>query len=445
MLNISQKAKNALLAPSRYIKFKIEVYFDGEDNPPTDITHDVISFDTVEEVSPSTTLPFGGVSYNELSVVFDNMQQLYTISNTSSMYNGKLIANKKVRLTYQVEVEEDVFEEITGGVFYTDAWSSDNEALTATLTCYDKLALYGNKPVSRFKVRRNISFKAAYNILLQSVGLTSNDYKISNNLSGTIDYFWATGDSLNQCLDSLSVLTLSNVFVDRKGIISIVPVVSNDTSSLTLSDDNLILTSRSTPSYSNVYSGARVKYNLQSSDEQKQLISTSMTVEPGINTFDNLIFSSSPVIYITNISMLSEVGVTVDTYKYDDKCMSITISNSTDKPQNVKLDIKGIVISELQTTLYVENNSDTNNIIDIELPMICTNAYATNYAKYVLDMFSNYVSTVELTIRGYPPMELADKVNIISPTASVDDYMSITKISSSMVDGLSSTIMARRL
>lgn len=446
MLNISQKAKNALLAPSRYIKFKIEVYFDGEDNPPTDITHDVISFDTVEEVSPSTTLPFGGVSYNELSVVLDNMQQLYTISNTSSMYNGKLIANKKVKLTYLVETDEDVFEEITGGVFYTDAWSSDNEALTAALTCYDKLALYGNTPVSRFRVAKNISFKNAYIKLFVGAGLSSDDYIIDDTLNGTLEYFWCTGDSLNMCLDDLSMVTISNVYVDKNNKIRVAPASTNSSADLTISDSNIIYTSKSDPSYSNVYSGINLKYNILSASSSTQIYNAdAITLTPGENKINDITFNSSPVISISSIVLKATNGAYIKSYDYNDKYASIVIVNSSDTTIVGNLTINGLIGSEVSVSTFVatDNSIVANNIADVSLPIVCSSTYASVYAKSILNMYSDYASIVTIDSRGFPALELFDVVNIESATASINGSYNIVKMAYSFLDGLSCAITAR--
>lgn len=444
MLNISQKAKNTLLAPSRYIKFKLEVYFDGEDNPPTDITHDVISFDTVEEVSPSTTLPFGGVSYNELSVVLDNMSKIYTISNEASVYNGKLIANKKVRLTYQVEVEEDVFEDIPGGVFYTDAWSSDNEALTATLTCYDKMALYGDLPVKRFRVLRGITFKEAFSKLFHNAGINSNDYIIDGNLTGTLDYFWCTGDTLNKCLDDLSVMAIANVFVTKSNKIYVVSSSSYNNSDILFSDANLILTSKTSPSYDNVYSGVLLNYNYVNQLSSSTICTIEGVVLPtGSTVLKDIPFSTDTVVQIDSIVLNADSSVYIEMYEYTDKYISITLINNNAASANVDITINGSVLSYSVASLYNSNNSITNNILNVSLPFACSKSYATSYASSVLAMYSNLVSTVNIDMRGYPPIELFDVVDLDSPTSSVSEKFYVKKISNSFDTGLTSTIELR--
>lgn len=446
MLNISQKAKNALLAPSRYIKFKIEVYFDGEDNAPTDITEDVISFDTVEEVSPSSSLPFGGVSYNELSVVLDNMSKLYTISNTSSMYNGKLIANKKVKLTYLVETDEDVFEEITGGVFYTDAWSSDNEALTATLTCYDKLALYGNKPVNRFKVLRNISCKKAFEALFINAGVPSTDYNISTSLNGTLSYFWCTGSTLNECLDDLTLLAMANVYVDKSNKIIVEPMYSHNSSDTIVSDSTLILSSKCNPSYDNVYSGINISYNVEDLQQDVMLCElTDITLEIGTNVISNILFSSSPVLHVSSIYLTSSNGVYVSNYTSTDNSLSIEIVNNNDEPVTATILVNGTVLSCIQSNSYISKQSETNNVLSVSLPLVCTGSYAKSYADTILDVFSKYVSTVTMEIRSFPSIELSDILQVDSSTSSINSNMYVTKLNTSFNDGIYSEITMRVL
>lgn len=447
MINISQKAQNALLSTARYIKFKLEVYFDGNDSAPTDITSDVISFDTTEECSSSTSLPFGGVSYNELSVVLDNMHQNYTISNTNSVYNGKLIANKLVKVTYQVEVEEDIFEDIPGGMFYTDAWSSDNNALTATLVCYDIMSLYGALPVNRFKVKRNVKVKQAYDILFSNVGIPKDKYKILDNVTGTLDYFWCTGDTLNVCLDDLSTQSFTNVYVNRFGVIVVASAINPSESAISISDNNVIMTSKTDPSYKNIYSDVLVKYSAVNTTESSIITIDNITIEPGENIISNQLFSSSPVLSVSSIVLRADGKAYIKSYNYDDKSISINVVSNTSEPIKASIEVTGNVLTGIDTCLSVSNNivksSVSGNIIEVQLPIVCNGKYAEYYGKKILDMHSRYVSGISLDIVGLPHVEISDVVSISSDTSSVNDNFIVKKITNSFLEGLTGVLEAR--
>lgn len=443
MINISAEAQKALVAPVRFIKPLVHIYFDGVTNTPTDVTPDVMNFDTLEELSASAQLPFGEVSYNDLTIELDNMSGKYSITNKDSIYAGKLVANLKVTITYQVLLEDESFESIPGGVFYTDDWSINSEGKTAILTCYDKLFLYGYKPLDRFRVQRSISFKDAYTLLFKSVGLTSKDYKISTQLLGTLDYFWCTDSSFLPSLNSLAILTASNIYVDRHDVIQVVPINITQPTKLTIRDDNLIMSTKSAPSYNNVYSGIRLHYNTMAANNSKELFSTEeLQLQPGENVLTDIPFSATPVIHLTNISLKAPAGCTVKSYDFTDRTLCVKIDNPGDACI-ASLQVKGSIVNSIQDVIFEERSANINNIMEVTLPLVCTKRFATKYAQDTLALFSSYISSIELDMRGHPALELYDQVQVVSPSSSVDATFRVMKISNKMSEGLTGNISVR--
>lgn len=441
MIEISDKIKNALNAPMRYIKYKVEVYFD--DTVPTDVTEDVMSIDTLDETS-SSILPFGEVSYNELTIELDNLQNRYTITNNTSPYAGKLIAGKKVILTYLVETSDGVFESIPGGIYYTDDWITSTDSNSASLVCYDKMSQVGYKPINRFKVQTDINVVDAYIMLFEACGIQSTEYTISSALTGTLPYFWCSADDLRTCLSDLSTLTRTVVYTDRKGIINVMPLVSPFNTDLVLTDNTLILSAKGEPSYSNVYSGVRIKYDIVIGDKLTTLYTNDeLVLEPGLNTISNELFETTPVVSITGIKIGSGVQCTVVDYSCTDGTFDIILDNKSANQVKVSLTIEGTVVQFVSNTYFIEQSSDVNNILEITLPLVSNQDYVHDYAMSILSLYTRYTSSIELSLRGYPAVDIHDRLLLNSPSVSVNDTVQVVRVSNKFNSGMDTTIVVR--
>lgn len=441
MIQINDKIKEALNAPMRYIKYKVEVYFD--DATPTDITEDVMSIDTLDETS-SSTLPFGEVTYNELSIELDNLQNKYTITNNASPYAGKLISGKKVVLTYLVETSDDVFESVPGGVYYTDDWVTSTDSNSASLVCYDKMSLVGYKPINRFRVQTDISIIEAFTMLFEAGGLSPHEYVISPNISGTLPYFWCSASDLRTCLGDLSTLTRTVVYVDRSNIINVMPLVSPFVTDIALTDSTLILSAKSEPSYSNVYSGVRIKYDVAIGSKLVNLYSNDeLILKPGINIISNELFETSPVLSITGIRILSSVQCSVIDYDCTDGTFNMTIDNKSSVDVKVSLVIDGTVVQTVTNTYFLQQPSDVNNILEVTLPLASSQEYVQEYAKHILSLFTRYTSSVEVNLRGYPGVDIHDRLLLNSASTSINDTMQVVRVSNKFNSGMDTTIVVR--
>jgi hypothetical protein len=97
MITESAAYAAAINAPYRVIVPLVDVYFEGDDQPP--VTFDktgLCEVHLLDEVSADTSNPLGLVSANELTVGFNNLNRPFTPQNTASPYYGKLTPNIKV-------------------------------------------------------------------------------------------------------------------------------------------------------------------------------------------------------------------------------------------------------------------------------------------------------------------------------------------------------------
>lgn len=444
MINISSKVHDALYAPMRFITQRVLVYFDGYDKAPTDITEDVMSIDVLEELTSSSNLPFGEVSYNEASIELDNISSKYSITNIDSIYSGKLVANIRVKIEYNVQISTGEFVTVPGGIYYTDTWNMNSGQSTVTLTCYDKLFTVGYKPISRFNVQRNISFVDAYKMLMTAVGVKESEYIIDSDIEGTLDYFWCTDDSLVACLNSLALSTCCNVYVDKNDKIRIDSIRYGTVAPISITDSNLIISSKSSPSYANICSGVRVKYQVVTGTSTAELYKNDeLELYPGINKLP-VVFGSNPVVALSGMILITNGNCYVSDYTHNDREAILYINNDTDSTITASLTVVGKILDTVESSYFIEQNTSITNIMELTIPLVCSYAYVENVASYILNTFSSITGVIDIEMRGHPAIELGDIVYVESPSSGIVGNFQVLNNKTTMSEGLQSSLQVRQ-
>lgn len=438
MINISTKALEALLSDTRYIKYKVIAHFDKE----TDITEDVISVDTLDEASSSNAdNPFGVVSYNEATINLDNIEGKYFIGNASSPYANYLVSGIRIDLYYYIEVGEDVFEEIPGGTYYTNEWSCNTSSLTTLLTCYDRLSIDGLKPVMYSKVHTKMRIKNAFRYLFEACDIASDDYVIDESLNDTLSMFWIDGTTLSEGLTNLAVSTGVNVFVNKDNKIVVKSILNNVKNDLTISDDDIIISSSGAPSYNNIYDKVTMHYLAYMADNNEDVYSVdNITLNPGVNKLTSLKFNKCPVSNISSIIIEGAKNITVQNFNSSDKELELVLNNGNNKAVECSIKVAGAVITTSEQSIVITNTPSPVNALELTLNNIHSKEYVSSYGNKVLNTYKGTVANLDIPIRGLPILEVGDRLKIVSPTSRVDNDFIINSISHTYENGLKGTL-----
>lgn len=444
MISVPEAVKQALSSSSRFIKYKVEIYFDGLNSTPTDITEDVMSLDTLDE-TVSGTLPFGEVTYNELTIELDNISNKYTITNADSPYANKLLSGIPVKVTYLVETTPDVFVPVVGGVYYTDDWGINSGPSTATLTCYDYLSQVGYLPVTKFKVQTNITVYEAFTLVLAAANVPPGKCLISTKLAATkLPYYWCSANDLRTCLSDLALMTQCVVFVDKYDTIHIEPLVSDATTDIILSDGTVVMTTKNEPSYSNVYSGVNIKYPAIIGTQVEQVYrSEEIVLQPGINQLSDIILQTTPIILITGITVNAKERCNVVDYYYTDSTCSLTINNTSSTAQIVTITIEGQVLKTVENTFFTKQDAGSNNILDLTLPIPCTIEYVQAYADSILSLFVSYIANIDVELIGYPIIDIHDRIYLDSDVSNLHATMQVVRVTHIFNNGMVTNAVIR--
>lgn len=438
MINVSTKAMNALLSDVRYIKHKVLIKFDSG---YVDITDDVISVDTLEESSNAMSeVPFGAVSYNELTINLDNMDKKYTISNEDSPYYKMLKSGLEVIIKYYVEIDEDVFEEIPGGTFYTtDDWKSNTNSTTASIVCFDKLFTIGLKEPNRIRAQKNVPVRNAIKLVLEGAGLKPEEYIINSNLVGTITLFWIDELTVLDALRNIAISACCNIYVNKNNIIVATPIINKDQPVISLKDTDVLIDINSEPSYKNKYDSVTIDYNeYEKITSEVVLDIEDIDVPSGVTWINNLQFNKCPIINLNSIIIISNKNAYVADYKFNSSSISIKVDNPGTK---CKASIKatGQCVNSKQVAQKV-GAQESSNTLKLTLPYSYSDNSIVAYGNKIVDMYSSYVTNIMANIRGVPILEIGDKIEIDSSVAATKQQFIIQRLDTTFESGYSSSL-----
>ena len=445
MVVISDGAKSALKAMSRYLKYKVIA---RNKNIEFDITDYVIDISTLDELTQLDNAPFGGVTYNELTITLDNMSGVFNEYVTKDKITRDLNVpniftnDTKWYIIYSVEVSNGLFEDIQSGVFYFDTLTIDTGNHTATCTCYDKLFKAGSLPINKFGVVKDIKLRDAYETVLTNAGYSAADYDLSECPDLLLPIFWGVGTTLSEILTNLSISSITNVFVDKTDRIKVTSAMSEGTPADILTDSTNIITVKGSQPYLNTYSDVVVTYNRLVNSTVSEIVTfVDLEVEPGTTVIDNIVVQAVPVEDIICVSTRLTKDVTVSIADVTDSTLTLNINNASDEPQVITVRVYGNIIQTVSSTHSVTNTAATNNnVLQLSLPIATTDAYAKAVAASILQYYNNMLPVIEIDTRANPAWELNDIISVQSDTSNINTKMRIISIDATYSAGYSGTI-----
>lgn len=441
MINIPDAVKTALTATSRSIKVKVRLEIDGVMTEVVEaMTADI---DCTTSGTSTDELPFGIVTCNEIKILFDNLSHKFTLDNTASPFYGKLQSGTKVLVNFLILQADTTWYVLPDMVWYADSWKFNNDSSTATLSCLDELANYKDKEIPAFPIQKNIMVKDAFKLLFTQLGVPVNIYNIDSDLTDVIQYFWKQGNTFQAQLESLAQATLTNVFTTTDGIIHVRSAIKKQDSVYTLTDQNFIMSTEVQPSYYNTYSACEITYKaLKSVDQAVVYSAQSIIVQPGVTHLSNVAFSQKPILNLIATTINGGADVSILDLTFTSETFNITISNGSATSQTIDLQVIGTILNS--TDLTVKANSTVavpvENKLSLKVDYIISLELVSVYAKKIINNFNGTYTTMKVNVRGFPILELFDKIRISSASGKIDKEFRIIAIEQSYDTGLDGTL-----
>jgi hypothetical protein len=442
MIPVSDAYKAAIVAPYRVIVPKVDVYFNGDNEP-------AVAFDRtgltqvhlLDEVSADTSNPLGLVSANELTVGFNNSGRLFTPQNAASPYYGKLTPNTLVKAYLSVQLADSSFVDIPLGVFRTTDWSSPSSNLEATVTCEDLLYYIGQENVPMLHAVQGTTIGGLFELLFQALGLTSDQYNIDPSLTQPVAIGWIPDDSYSTTANTTSTSDTSNtatgatittpvrdalqalaiagcawVTCDRYGVIQVKSIFTPGAPVTVWAQNNMINQADNPQKFLDIYSQVVVNYNIPYIQDSGTVLELQgQVIPPGQTALANLCFTAGPVINLDSVYLSGAVNSRITAISWGAWTMTLTIENSG-AAETVTVEAIGKAVGLITSTATATDATAVASIgvktLTVSCPLIQDQATAQEYAQTLLNFCKDPTVKFTITVRGDPAVEVRDIVQL---------------------------------
>jgi hypothetical protein len=183
---------------------------------------DLISIDLLDELSYKDEIEaLGGISANELTVLFSNELKQFYFNNDASIVSKQLKKNRKVVAYLGTEIIPGTIEWYVLGTFWSQSWDVPMQALYAKVLAFDTIGL-----LNRFNFRnRQVYINYSVGLLIETVLKDARDnyfkdlaWDIEPSLySMIVPYAWFLDGSHMQALERIAQSCRINIFCARNG------------------------------------------------------------------------------------------------------------------------------------------------------------------------------------------------------------------------------------
>ena len=409
---------NAIKANQREFKYSVNIYFDGNTNPPINFTEDIVtSIDLLEETFAESQTPLGAVSSNELTIYLYNEDKQFSPKYISSSYYGKLVPNIKIEASVGIKVIDGTYEYTDLGTFYTTDWDAPTDSLIASVICHDRLFNFFNLPMPQLPIQEEINMASMFTMLFNVLGLTTTDYEIDNIAYGISIAALPESSELNirDGMQQMAERSLVNVFVTRKGIIRVLRNNNVESISHTWTDSNMIIKADIPQKYSNIYSQAEIAYHIPFVGEQVSVFTIESIEIPTNGLILNNLLFSSVVGDVENVQLIDATNSYIDSMTIGARSISLTIAN-TGVPEDVSIAIYGRLIDTIDAK-YTETDSVAQTLVGsikfaFDSEYIQSKTDAITYAEKILPLVTTPDAYITINSRGNPSIILTNSMLI---------------------------------
>lgn len=398
-------------ASTRYLEQKAIIYFSSSNI--LEITRDnyLITSSALEEAhSRSGSVPFGGVTSNELSLELLNEGGIFSPTNNKSPYYGLMKKGIKIELfirpVVESENEDEQYEWDPLGVYYITDWQAKVTGLIATITANDKLYKAFSKDLTALPISRNKTQKEFYEYIFDNLGLQGDIDKTLNTL---IRYAYIDR-STKELLSMLNMSALADCFCKHDGTVKVQHLTNIPALRAIITDNDQVLSVKIEQSLDYDYDGVNLVYNLpQESNVQCVLSLKDMIIPKGISKRNNVSLTGTPLLKLC-YSILSGVKAHISSIEATPVSVNFSIDNPEIETEDCTVDIYGTLLVNNEITLgkEVENCLVINNLY------IQESAYADIVYNHLNAYIRNLLPILELEVRGNPKLELGDVIQVDS-------------------------------
>ena len=397
-------------AISRSVLLKLDMYIDGSDSVPLQITRDnyLISCNLLEEATSGDTL-FSSVAANECTFELLSEHGLFNPSNVASEYYGKMKLGILVKPYFRASYDDD-WEQC--GEYFVTEWNADVTASIAKITASDKLYRVMNADDVSYRPARQQAMSTFITQLFEPFQIVP---VVDDTLVSIIPIAYAIEDNA-ALFEALGQAYLLIFNVRHDGNLAIINASAQRTVRAVLSDADQVAEIDATMSADTLFDSAVLTYYKHSISDNVELASKTISEKQSTYDFE---WSSKHLWCITAISVFSstEARYVANIVTCNNKHVEIALSSPwTDEVKDVRVEVLGQTIE----TESVTKGTAEDNCLKVDTVYVQTDEHASWLHDIMMQYASNELPTLKATIRGNPKFELGDKLTVQSEHYGVD-------------------------
>lgn len=416
-------------AESRYLHKMYRIHFSSTQILEVVKSNYLISSSILEETSKTSEKPFGDITSNELELSLLNDNGIFNPKNVRGPYYGLIRSGIKIEAFIRPD-RVDEWDPI--GVFYVTDWSTSSNGMTAEVVANDKLYSILNAPVPSMGIIRNVKLST---FLSDYFALFNASITVDTSVDITLPYIFTSGYSDNRgLLLDLMIAALADCYCAHDGSIIVMHRTAPRDTRATFTDSDQLISVAIKQSISTDYDSASVTYHaMQESPEQEVLSISSLRVEPGVTKTELTKFSTEKVVSVKSVRV---EGSSTKPITFAATADNIVISLQSTSSEEVGIKVVGTVLDTVSSVVSTEGFSAVN----LDSRFVQTVDNANEVLAYSNRYVNEAVSTVELTIRGNPKIELGSKVLVDSTKYRLQYTGTLVKAQYKYDGGLSCTV-----
>lgn len=414
---------------SRYLDVRLDIYFTST---PLSVSKSdyLIDADWLEEGSAESSNPFGAISSNELSFRLFNDNGMFSPTNVSSPYFGKIKAGVPVELFIKPVYDAEEVEWVQLGRYYITGWDAQVTGTYADVVANDIWYYIFSGQMINYPVTQNISY---YTLLTEVFSALNYTVTVDATLTTVLPYAYVS-KTLKEFLSKVLPSSLAFAICDKVGAPMIEAFIKARTLRATLYDTDQIKIINAKQSITKAYDGVTMNYVIPKLSDVTELVAAIQIEVPiGTSTVQNIAYTHSPVWDLTHV-IVRDVDniVNVVSYNSTQELLSVTVNNTGSAAAIIDVyaygkfvDYTPVVLTDTGTSLLQAGNE-----------YVQTAAHAI----VVKDILNNFVtvdySTLTAQIRGNPLLSIGDKITISSVKYNINFTGIIQRLKYRYIGGL---------
>ncbi len=413
-----------------------------------DVTERVNYWETLKEREQKGSLPAGNAATGQLTLELDNSDGVF-YRESGSIYAPYLVANKKIRVWCGVVLADGSEEVLPQGEFYTRSWKASESDVVAKVTAWDRSKRMKEDDFSTSEIYEDKRIDELVETIADDFGLSEDEVEIDTT-SGQVEYSWFDTKSHWAHLHDLAVGEGGAVYFNELNQLVFenrTHLQNKTTSVAALKDLDSIVDIEEAWEQTRLRNRVLVPVRPLTALSSQEIYNLQETITvPAFGTKSLTVFYvEKPSINVQTPVITGGANVSIQSWTAYAWGGVLVLENSGGSEEDVTqitidgqpLEEKGGLRAEEKDDVSISQNEQRTYIVpDSGSRFIQSLAVAETMAADLLNVLKDPGSVREVSGRGRPELQLADRIAVEDDKLSIDGDHWITRMRTKYDGGL---------